>query len=609
MKLTLICFCLYFIAFSGTKFTEHKAVSHHPNEIFTPDLRIPSNEYARAVTQRITSDQYDGIVVGTTDYDYAINSGFARRIATYNNGAEVHMVFDERDISLPSPNNRRAAKYVFYNSATGYIKTAYPHPKAIGSTGFASLDVLPAGSKAGTAVMTYSSGGQVFFAIDSGPGQGTFTENIFPDAISKRAISEAQLTCSPDGNVIWLSANVSNNDYLIAKSTDNGQTWIVVDSLKKYVPHSGYMLNMTTAPLLIAPDGTLYRLTTLKGKGSLPPLGDAHSDSADCIGYFKSTDNGAHWAWTTIGRDGDPLVVTSGDTVYVLFENFSQFSGTVDNYGNIQVVSNGYCVKPISDVAVSNRFYTLYYKTGFSAWRIISNVSDGNRPEYDSSYYKYSGNAIGHPYPTISVSNNSDHLLAIWSQPIFTNGKLDTTGGFVQYSLWQNESFNSGNTWRTAIECNNTTGALFVTASPRSHWNGSSLEVPSFYLADTVRGCAVFGDHDPVQVPWRFRTFTGVVINDIGEEIRSAKKFFLSQNYPNPFNPLTTIYYEVVQDGNVTIEVYDVLGRSVVLLVSEFKRAGTYAVLFDGSQLSSGVYIYKMTSGNFSAVKKMVLQK
>lgn len=72
------------------------------------------------------------------------------------------------------------------------------------------------------------------------------------------------------------------------------------------------MLNMTTAPLLIAPDGTLYRLTTLKGKGSLPPLGDAHPDSADCIGYFKSTDNGAHWAWTTIGRDGDPLVVTSG---------------------------------------------------------------------------------------------------------------------------------------------------------------------------------------------------------------------------------------------------------------------------------------------------------
>jgi hypothetical protein len=92
-------------------------------------------------------------------------------------------------------------------------------------------------------------------------------------------------------------------------------------------------------------------------------------------------------------------------------------------------------------------------------------------------------------------------------------------------------------------------------------------------------------------------------------EIFSPDKFSLSQNYPNPFNPSTVISYQLPASGNVTLKVYDLLGREVATLVNEEKPAGSYEVSFDASQLSSGVYIYRLTAGNFSATNKMTLLK
>jgi hypothetical protein len=85
--------------------------------------------------------------------------------------------------------------------------------------------------------------------------------------------------------------------------------------------------------------------------------------------------------------------------------------------------------------------------------------------------------------------------------------------------------------------------------------------------------------------------------------------YSLSQNYPNPFNPLTTINYSIREAGNVEIKVYDLLGREVATLVNEFKQAGNYQVTMNASNLSSGVYFYKMVSGTYSDVKRMVLVK
>ncbi len=87
------------------------------------------------------------------------------------------------------------------------------------------------------------------------------------------------------------------------------------------------------------------------------------------------------------------------------------------------------------------------------------------------------------------------------------------------------------------------------------------------------------------------------------------KNIVLYQNYPNPFNPVTNIIYKVPYAANVKITIYNSLGQKISTLVDELKNKGTYEVQFDGSNLASGVYFYRMQVGNFVETKKLVLLK
>lgn len=86
-------------------------------------------------------------------------------------------------------------------------------------------------------------------------------------------------------------------------------------------------------------------------------------------------------------------------------------------------------------------------------------------------------------------------------------------------------------------------------------------------------------------------------------------EYALSQNYPNPFNPTTKINFALPKSGLVTMKIYDILGKEVATLVNEVKNAGTYTVDFNASNLTSGVYFYKVSVNGFSEVKKMLLLK
>ena len=85
--------------------------------------------------------------------------------------------------------------------------------------------------------------------------------------------------------------------------------------------------------------------------------------------------------------------------------------------------------------------------------------------------------------------------------------------------------------------------------------------------------------------------------------------FRLHQNYPNPFNPSTTIRFSVPFSGMTTLKVYDIAGREVESLVASNLEAGEHEVDFNASHLASGVYFYRLTSGSFTDVKKMMLVK
>ena len=114
-----------------------------------------------------------------------------------------------------------------------------------------------------------------------------------------------------------------------------------------------------------------------------------------------------------------------------------------------------------------------------------------------------------------------------------------------------------------------------------------------------------------IDLPIRQTTGSNVVDNFIRENNgnNEPESFSLEQNYPNPFNPTTTINYSIASAGKVELKVYDLLGREVMTLVNDFKNAGSHSVLFNALNLSSGVYFYRINSGSFSDVKKMILVK
>ncbi|MGE5353226.1 MAG: T9SS type A sorting domain-containing protein, partial [Acidobacteriota bacterium] len=102
-------------------------------------------------------------------------------------------------------------------------------------------------------------------------------------------------------------------------------------------------------------------------------------------------------------------------------------------------------------------------------------------------------------------------------------------------------------------------------------------------------------------------TYTG--ISGVEDIAITARKYDLAQNYPNPFNPSTTISYSLKKEGNVKLTVYDALGKIVAVVVDEFKPAGSYSAKFDARSLPSGIYIYRLEAGEFSAAKKFILMK
>ena len=97
-------------------------------------------------------------------------------------------------------------------------------------------------------------------------------------------------------------------------------------------------------------------------------------------------------------------------------------------------------------------------------------------------------------------------------------------------------------------------------------------------------------------------------IGDVNDKI-VANNFILYQNYPNPFNPKTVIKYELLSRDFVTLKVYDVLGKEIATLVNEEKDAGEYKTTFDGLNLASGIYMYRLSVGNNHLSRKMILLK
>jgi hypothetical protein len=165
--------------------------------------------------------------------------------------------------------------------------------------------------------------------------------------------------------------------------------------------------------------------------------------------------------------------------------------------------------------------------------------------------------------------------------------------------------------WSTATEINNNgfeiqrnSGEGFVTIG-FVKGNGTTTEAKNYSYSDNN---LVTGNYS-----YRLKQvdFNGAYDYSkvVEVEIVTLNNFELSQNYPNPFNPTTSIRFNIPEAGNVKLAVYNLLGQEVKTLVNGFRTAGSYTVNFDASNLSSGIYLYKIEMNNFTQTRKMTLLK
>ncbi|NUN10192.1 MAG: T9SS type A sorting domain-containing protein [Ignavibacteriaceae bacterium] len=165
--------------------------------------------------------------------------------------------------------------------------------------------------------------------------------------------------------------------------------------------------------------------------------------------------------------------------------------------------------------------------------------------------------------------------------------------------------------WSTATEVN--TKSFEIERKSTGEWNkvgsvsasGNSTEIRNYVFTDAGLSAGKYS--------YRLRIvdFDGTFKYSPAAEVNVGMpmEFSLSQNYPNPFNPSTVISFQLPVSGKVSLKVYDVTGKEVSTLVNEVKEAGYHSVKFDASDLTSGMYVYELKSGNFVQSKKLLLVK
>jgi hypothetical protein len=236
----------------------------------------------------------------------------------------------------------------------------------------------------------------------------------------------------------------------------------------------------------------------------------------------------------------------------------------------------------------------------------------------------------------------------------------DQRNGDTNTDIFISKSSDGGNTWNPVKKVNDdnttrhqfftwmtidqTTGIIYITFYDRRNTSGLATDV---YVARSIDGGETFtnfkvsessftpnsgvffGDYTNIaafnkmiypiwmRLDGNILSVWTAIINDTTAVVSVDHDYFnsqlseyrVSQNYPNPFNPLTTIEYQIPKTTFVTIKVYDALGKEVVTLVNEEKPAGVHEVNFQPKDLASGLYLYKISAGNFEQTRKMLFLK
>jgi outer membrane protein assembly factor BamB len=374
--------------------------------------------------------------------------------------------------------------------------------------------------------------------------------------------------------------------------------------------------------------------------------------------YALNPDGSLKWSYTTGGTVYSSPAIGVNGTIYVGSSDYRLYAlntdGTLKWYYS---TGNAVCSSPAigTDSTIyfgswDDKIYALNpdgslkwsYTTGDIVYASPAIGADGTIyiGSYDNNLYalnsngtlKWSFNTGGDVYSNPAIGVDNTIYFGSWDDKIYAlnpDGSLKwsyTTGNDVRCSpaIGLNGMIYVGS-YDNNLYALNSDGTL--------KWNfatGNSIFSSPVIVLD---GTIYFGSKDSVfyaiysssmglaNSPWpksrhdlqntgRYGTVTGVSENDFKTLIPNL--FSLEQNYPNPFNPQTNIKFSLPSVSNVIIKIYDILGREVKMVLSEQRGAGTHSVIWDGTnnagqKVASGIYIYRMQAGSFTAVKRMVL--
>lgn len=301
---------------------------------------------------------------------------------------------------------------------------------------------------------------------------------------------------------------------------------------------------------------------------------------------------------------GEFSITTSGKTISVRVDD------GVPGFGTSSNISSSLNENLILDAPLGNVVAAGYFS--FSNYKLILRTLDD-----------ISGENYTYPKRNVSLNSPADGAIIEVIEDVIVewDAMLDYDGGDVTYKWFLSSRDDS--TFATPIAINNSDngGADAILTMIFAEVDGGLNELGLAVGDSILTVWTIFGysQGDSVQVStYAPVTFTPVFYelwikrgleSSIEDGFGLPSEFSLNQNYPNPFNPATTIGYTLPTKAKVTIEVYNVLGERVALLINKEQPAGSYNANFDASRLASGIYFYRLNAGEFVTTKKMTLIK
>ena len=324
--------------------------------------------------------------------------------------------------------------------------------------------------------------------------------------------------------------------------------------------------------------------------------------------YYRSVNWGQTWTGVTFSSGYNdfypsaelrPGSSSSNDSVWIAVER--RFSAT--NY-EIRIIRT-----PWTPVASNNTYFVTSGGANVKYEKPALTVKQ-NR-SCDSALFTVTKNGVSYYCPTVNGGGS-------WSTDFTLGG---TGNGNNKAFTWCSSSPNGSNPFNAIwissdgdslnMRIGGRIGNLGATSYKRNSNTASTSVSPTciVYAPNASSNLAAFSyaGLGPTNI---YANQEGLItgISQNGNEVPEAV-FTLAQNYPNPFNPVTNIKFTIPASGLVKIAVYDVMGREVAVIANKEMTPGSYTADFDASQLSSGIYFYKLTSGSFTDTKKMMLVK